>query len=165
MFFGSKLFATLWASWTSWKSNSFARLGKFSFIICSNKLSISCYSPSGTLMLQMLECLKLSLRFFSLSSFCDWVQSILWASWLPVFWTLHQTGCLSPHHLALFLKFALFFHLGRTAFSRHTSVVVLVNFFFTFLVVSVPCSFIFWHFWLFIDFRLVLSSFWLFEEA
>ena len=30
--FGSKFFGTLWASWTSWKSSSFTRLGKFSII-------------------------------------------------------------------------------------------------------------------------------------
>ena len=36
------LFGTLWASWTSWKSISFARLGTFSFIICSIKFSIFC---------------------------------------------------------------------------------------------------------------------------
>ena len=35
--FGPNFFGTLWASWTSWKFISFARLGKFSFIICSNK--------------------------------------------------------------------------------------------------------------------------------
>ena len=48
--FGSHFFETLWASWTSWKSISFARLGKIFFIICSNKFSIacSCSSPSGT---------------------------------------------------------------------------------------------------------------------
>ena len=38
-------------------------------------------------------------------SFCDWAQSFLWAPWLPVFWTLHLIGCLSPHHLVLFLEF------------------------------------------------------------
>ena len=67
---GSNFFGTLWASWTSWKSISFARLGKFSFIICSNKFSISwsSSSPSGTPMIQLLECLKLSWRFLSLSS-------------------------------------------------------------------------------------------------
>ena len=47
----SNFFGTLWASWTFWKSISFARLGKFSFIICLNKFSIFCSSssPSGTL--------------------------------------------------------------------------------------------------------------------
>ena len=70
MFLGVFLFGTLWASWTSWKSISLPRLGKF-FIIFSNKCSISCSpsSPSGTPMIQMLECLKLSWRFLSLSSF------------------------------------------------------------------------------------------------
>ena len=37
-----------------------------------------------------------------------------------------------------------------------TSLVVLVDFFFNSLVVKVPCRLIFWHFWLFIDFRLVV---------
>ena len=68
--FGSNFFGIL-SSWASWKSISLARLGKFSFIICSTKFSISCSSssPSGTPMIQMLECLRLSQRFLSLSSF------------------------------------------------------------------------------------------------
>ena len=47
--FRSSFFGTLWASWTSWNSISFVKLGKFSFVICSNKFSIycSCSSPSG----------------------------------------------------------------------------------------------------------------------
>ena len=32
-------------------------------------------------------------------------STFLWASWLPVFWTLHVIGWLSPCHLVLFLKF------------------------------------------------------------
>ena len=31
--FGSNFFGTLWASWTSWKSISFARLGKFASLL------------------------------------------------------------------------------------------------------------------------------------
>ena len=46
-----------------------------------------------------------------------------------------------------------------------TGLVVLVDFFFNSLAVEVPCSFIFWHFWPFIYFRLVVSSFQLCEEA
>ena len=67
---GSNFFGTLWASWTSWKFVSFARLGKFYFIICSNKFSISCSSssPSGTPMIWMLERFEMSWRFLSLSS-------------------------------------------------------------------------------------------------
>ena len=41
-FLGSNFFGTLWAFWTSWKSISFARLGKFYFIVFSNKFSSSC---------------------------------------------------------------------------------------------------------------------------
>ena len=37
-----------------------------------------------------------------------------------------------------------------------TGLVVLVDFFFNSLVVGVPCSLIFWNFWLFIDFRLAV---------
>ena len=59
--FGSNFFGTLWASWTSWKSNSFARLGKFSFITYSNKFSTSsCSSPSGTPIIWILERFRLS---------------------------------------------------------------------------------------------------------
>ena len=67
----SIFFGTLQASWTSWKSISLARLGKFSFIIYSNKFPISCSSssPSGNPMFWMLECLKMFWRFLSLSSF------------------------------------------------------------------------------------------------
>ena len=74
-FFGSNFFGTLWASWTSWKSISFSRLGKFSFIICSNKFSISCYcsSPSGTPIIQILECFRLSQRFVRLSSLFEFL--------------------------------------------------------------------------------------------
>ena len=39
---------------------------------------------------------------------------------------------------------------------RLTGLVVLVDFFINSLVVGVPRSLIFWHFWLFIDFRLVV---------
>ena len=68
--FGSNLFGTLCASRTC-MSSSFAKLGKFSFIIFSNKFSISCSSssPSGSLMIQMVVRLKLSQQFLSLSSF------------------------------------------------------------------------------------------------
>ena len=37
--------------------------------------------------------------------------------------------------------------------------------FFSSLVVRVPCSLIFWHFWLFIVFKLVVFFFWLYKEA
>ena len=66
--FGSNFFGILWASQTSWNSISFAKLGKFSFIICSNKFSTSSSSPYGTPIIQTLECLTLSQRFLSLSS-------------------------------------------------------------------------------------------------
>ena len=64
-----QLFGTLWASWISMPI-SFTRLGKFYFIIFSNKFLISCSSSSpDTPMIPMLERLKLSQRFLSFSSF------------------------------------------------------------------------------------------------
>ena len=39
--------------------------------------------------------------------FCDQAQSVLWASWLPVFWTLHLIGWLSLCHLVIFFSGAL----------------------------------------------------------
>ena len=70
--------------WTSWKSVSFAILGKFSFIICPNKFSISCSSssPSGTPMIWMLEQLKLTQRFLSFSSFFCILVSSFCSSWM-----------------------------------------------------------------------------------
>ena len=46
-----------------------------------------------------------------------------------------------------------------------TGLVFLFDCFFNSLGVGAPCSLIFWHFWLFIDFRLVVTLFWLCEEA
>ena len=70
-----QLLWTLRASWTSWKSISFARLGKFSSIICSNKFSIFCSSssPSGTPIIRMLEHFEMPWRFLSLSSFFEFL--------------------------------------------------------------------------------------------
>ena len=79
---GSNFFGTLWAFWTSWKSLSFARLGKLSFIICLNKFSTSCScSSSGTPMIRMLEHLKMSQRFLSLSSFF-WILYSFHSRWV-----------------------------------------------------------------------------------
>ena len=60
------------------------QIGKFSFIICSNKSSISCCcsSPSGTTTIRILECFKLSQRFKSLSSLFWILISSFCSSWL-----------------------------------------------------------------------------------
>ena len=83
---GSSFFGTLSASWTSWKSISFDRLGKFSFIICSNKFSIfsSSSSPSGTPIIRMLELFMASGRFLSLSSFFQVLVSSFFSGWMFV---------------------------------------------------------------------------------
>ena len=85
--FGSNFFGTLWASWTSWKSICCARLGKFSFIICSNKFSISCCcsSPSGTPMIQILERFRLSQRFLSFSLFFWILVSSFCSGWMFIY--------------------------------------------------------------------------------
>ena len=73
--FGSNFFGTLWASWTSWKPISFARLGEISFIICLDKFSTSwcCPSPSGTPIIQILERFRLSQRFVRLFTFFEFL--------------------------------------------------------------------------------------------
>ena len=100
-FLGSSFFGTLWAWWTSWKSISLARLGKFSFIICSNKFSLFCSfsSPSDTPINQMLEYLKMSWSFLSLSSFSWILVSSFFSGWMFPFFLLVHTVDLSPGFL------------------------------------------------------------------
>ena len=91
---GSNFFGTLQASWTFWKPISYVRLGKFSFIICSNKCSIFCSSssPPGTLMIRIWEVPKPLLIFLNSCFF------ILF--WLNVsFFLLVHTIDLSPSFL------------------------------------------------------------------
>ena len=68
--FGYILFGILCAFWTC-MSISFTKLGKFLFIIFSNKLLIFCSfsSPSSIPMIQMLVCLMLFQRLLNLYSF------------------------------------------------------------------------------------------------
>ena len=116
-FLGSNFFGTLWTSWTSWKSISFNRLGEFSFIICSNKFSISWSysSSSGTPIIWIVECFRLSQRFPRPSSFflnsCFFIRF-----WLDVyFFLLFQIIALSPGFLPVTvgsLNILLFFTLG-----------------------------------------------------
>ena len=118
-FLGSNFFGTLWASWTSWKSISFARLGKFS-IAFSNKFSISCPSSSfsGTSMIRILEHLKLSWRCLSLLNFWILVSSFC-SGWMfisrPSHWfesRFPSCHCWFPVHFLLFqLVYTSFFHI------------------------------------------------------
>ena len=83
MCLGVGLFASillgLYASWTC-MFISFTKLWKFSFIFFSNRVPISCSLsfPSDTLMMRMLDLLKLSQRLLTLSSF---------------FWILFSSSC------------------------------------------------------------------------
>ena len=98
---GPNFFGTLWASWASWASISFTRLGEFSFIICSDKFSISwsSSSPSGTPIIQILEHFRLLQRFLNLSSFF-FVSCFFILFWLDVyFFLLFQLFDLSPSFL------------------------------------------------------------------
>ena len=88
----------LCASWTC-MSMSPTKLGKFSFIIFSNRFPISCsFSSSGTPMMRMLYPLKLSQRLLILSSFFLNSFSFL-LFWLVVFWYVPNhwlNSCLQP---------------------------------------------------------------------
>ena len=85
--FGSNFSGILWASWTSWKSISFARFGNFSFIVCSNKFSISCCcSSTGTSIIWILECFRLSQRFTRLSSLFWILVSSFCSPWMFIFY-------------------------------------------------------------------------------
>ena len=115
--FGSNFFGTLWASQTSWKSISFTRLGKFSFITHLNKFSFSCCcsSPSGTPIIQILEHFRLSQRFLCLSSFfldpCFFI--LFWSD--VYFFLLLQIVALTPGFLPVTvgsLNILLYFILG-----------------------------------------------------
>ena len=77
--FASILFGTLCAFWT-YMSISFTKLGKLYFIIFSNRFQFSCSfsSPSGTPMMWMLVCLKLSQRLLTLFSFFFWICCSEW---------------------------------------------------------------------------------------
>ena len=95
---------------------SFTRLGKFSFIIFSNKFSISCSSSSasGTPMIWILEHSKVSQRFLCLYSF--FLNSCFFILfWLNVhFFLLLQTIDLSPSFLPFTLGSLYFIFIAFT---------------------------------------------------
>ena len=106
--FGFNLFGTLCAFWTC-IIYFLCQIGKFSFIIFSNKFSVSCSSssPSGTPMIWTLEHWKLSQRFLSLFSFlwipvsslCSgwmFISSFYskWLIWVPVSFPLQLIPCI-----------------------------------------------------------------------
>ena len=97
-------------------SNSFARLGKFSFIICSNKFSISySSSSSGTPIIWTLEHLKLSQRFLSLSSFFWILLSSVCLGWIFIssFWS---KLLIFPSCHCWFPEYFVLFHFGSPSF-------------------------------------------------
>ena len=95
------------------------------FIIFSNKFSMSCSSssPSGTPMIQMLECLKLSQSFLSLSSYflnsCFFILFWLNFCFFILFWLniycffLLQIIDLSPGFLPFTVGSLCFFFISR----------------------------------------------------
>ena len=87
MSFGLNLFGTVCASWT-YMSISFIKLGKFSFIIFSNKFSISCSSssPSGIPVIWTLAFLQMSQSSYSLLIVLNSCFFILF--WLTVYFFL-----------------------------------------------------------------------------
>ena len=98
-FFGSNLFGTLYVSWT-YISISFAKLGKFSFIIFSSKFSISCSSSSsGIPMIWLLAHLEMSQRFLSLSLLFFLVLVSSFCSGLMFFFLMFQIVNLNPGFL------------------------------------------------------------------
>ena len=94
--------------------------------------------------------------------FLPFVPNSCFESWFP------SCHCWFPKYCPLFLfGYLSFFDLSCKGWGLRCSsgqgnplccagLVVLVDFFFNSLVVRVPGSLIFWHFWLFIDFRLVV---------
>ena len=51
--------------------------------------------------------ISVSIAFIFLNLICSQIQPILWASWLPVFWTVHLIGWLSLCCLVVFFSGAL----------------------------------------------------------
>ena len=119
--FASILFGGLYASWTC-VSTSFTKLGKFSFIIFSNRFPISCSfsSPSSTPMRRMLESLKLSQKLLILSSFFGFfflpvVLCGFLLPYVPNHWfdsQLHLLYCCFPVNCSLFQLMYPLFWLG-----------------------------------------------------
>ena len=119
-FLGSKFFGTLWASCLDFLEVYFlCQIGEV-FHYFSNKFSVPCSSssPSGTPMIRMLEHLKLSQRFLSLSSlFSNSCFFILF--WLSVyFFLLVQTVDLCPRFLPITIG-SLYIFLYFTLYSLH----------------------------------------------
>ena len=120
--FASNFFGTLW---TSWKSISFAILGKFSFIICSNKFSMSCCcsspSPNNSdigvfkVVLEVPKHLFSFFEFLFLHSvpvgclFLPFVPNHWFESWFP------SCHCWFPEYFALFhFEYLSFFNQAKS---------------------------------------------------
>ena len=131
--FGFNFFGTLCAFWT-YMSISFTRIGKFSFIIFSNKVSILCSSssPSGTPLIQMLVHVKSSHRFlilpllFWIVSYSILVECLI-LPFVPNHWFeshLHSLHCRFPVYFPLFCLVYLSF---LPLFCGHTKWVLWVS--------------------------------------
>ena len=118
--------------------------------------------------------------YFTLDSlhFFLYFASVLWASWLPMFWTLNLIGWLSFHCLVAFLELwsvhsfgPYFFVLALLLCCKGRSLKYSPGqcnprccvvghldecFFFNYLVVGLQYSLIFWQFWLFFIFKFVV---------
>ena len=100
----------------------------FIYSLCSNSLIWILASFPSVLVPCRFFFLLLSVTFIFSPSCCCHTQWVLWASWWPVFWTLHLMGWLSLLHLALFLGFVLFFHLGHISLSpQFGSLTILIS--------------------------------------
>ena len=102
----------------------FHQMGKFSFIICSNKCSISwsSYSPSGSHMTRMLEHLKLSQMFLSFSSYFWILVTSFCSGWIFIYSFFPQIVDLSPGFLPFTvgsLYILLYLTLGSLHFFLH----------------------------------------------
>ena len=98
-----QLSGTLWASWASCKALPSATMGKFSIIRFSKNFSTYCSSffPSATSRILMLQHLRFSWTFLSLSSLCWIVVSSFCSAWRSISSFCSKLVHLSPAFLPI----------------------------------------------------------------